>query len=95
MPRVRLRVQRCVRNFIIGTKNINEGSQVLEAEKRGRLEPERVALYAGFEAEGLDAGERLVGLNRLSANYYRINNILSEKGYDLKALSVSRNERIR
>lgn len=140
------RIQRYVQNFIIGTKNINEGSNVPEGEKRPRLEAERAALYAGLEAEKLNAEERLVVLNGLSANYYRINydafvdlvpdltdaqkafiheqlfdafdeaillnsgsakgelfikrrgrinNYLSEQGYDLRALSVARNERLR
>lgn len=140
------RVRRLVRNFMVDTKNINEGSTVPDDQKRGRLEQARATLYAGFDAEKLDDAQRLAIKNGLSANHYRINydaflnlvpaltdeqkryiheqladvcdeaillnsgsakgelfidrrgrinNYLSKEGYDLKALSKERNERMK
>lgn len=139
-------IRRYVLNFIIRTKNINEGSTVPENQKRQELEKARTALYAGFDAVDLSDEQRLVIKNGLSANHYRINydafidlvpdltakqkqyiheqlaevcheaillnsgsekgemfmktrgrinNYLSDQGYDLKELSVARNARIR
>lgn len=140
------RVRRLVRNFMVDTKNINEGSKVPDDRKRSRLEQARATLYAGFDAEKLDDAQRLAIKNGLSANHYRINydaflnlvpdlteeqkqyiheqladvcdeaillnsgsakgelfidrrgrinNYLSKEGYDLKALSKERNERMK
>lgn len=140
------RVRRIVRNFMVDTKNINEGSKVPDDAKRARLEQARATLFAGFEAEELDEEQRLTILNGLSANHYRINydaflnlvpdltdeqkkyiheqladvcneaillnsgsekgelfihrrgrinNYLSDQGYDLKELSKARNARLR
>jgi len=140
------RVRRHVRNFIVETKNINEGSKVPEEDKQSRLEQARADLYSGFDAEKLDDTQRLAIKNGLSANHFRINyeafldlvpdltdeqkayihdqlaevceeaillnsgtekgerfikrrgrinNYLSDQGYDLKELSKQRNERIR
>lgn len=145
-PEMAARIRRQVRNFIVDTKNINEGSRVPDERKRGRLEQARATLESAFDAEELDASRRLAIKNGLSANHYRINydafldlvpgltaeqkkyiheqlaevcdeaillnsgrekgelfierrgrinNYLSREGYDLKALSVERNERIR
>jgi hypothetical protein len=139
-------VQRYVLNFMLETKAVNEGMDAPEDVKHPLLVDARETLYAGFEAASLTEEERLVILNGLSANHYRINcdafeelvpnlteeekqyiheqfadvtheaillnsgrekaelfierrgrinNYLSRRGYDLKALSEARNARIK
>lgn len=140
------RVRRLVRNFMVDTKNINEGSKVPDDRKQARLEEARSTLFAGFDSEELSDEQRLAIKNGLSANHYkinydaflnlvpdlseeqkkyiheqlaevcdeaillnsgeakgelfvnrrgRINNYLSDQGYDLKELSKERNARLR
>ena len=138
------RVKRDIVNFIIRVKNVHEGPEVSEEEKRPRLDEARRLLYAGFDTEKLTDGQRLIIKNGLCANHFkinydsflelvpkltadqktyihkefaevcdeaillnsgtekgalfvkrrgRVNTYLSKQGYDLKALSIERNER--